>query len=776
MALKKFIAFLMLMFAPAIFAAGDDEAARVAVRGTVVDQNQAVVAGASLTATPVGGGRPTSAVSGSGGEFSLMLDFGEYDLRVTAPGFAAAVRRISVKPGETASVAIALAVAESIVSVTVTTGGDYQGGAISSATRTATPLLDIPQSVSVTGRQQMNDQLVTGIADIVRYQPGVTQHQGEGNRDQVVIRGQSSSADFFANGVRDDVQYYRDVYNVDRVELLRGPNALAFGRGGGGGVVNRVTKEAEVGAFREFFFEGGSFGEARATGDVNQNFGDRIAFRLNGIAERAGSFRHEVSRRRFGLNPTVTFTPDDRTRITASYEFFRDRRIADRGITSFGGRPADVPIGTFYGNPDDSHVRADVHLAGASFERQFGRLNLRTRLVYGDYDRFYQNYVPGAVNYSKTLVTLTAYNNATRRRNFFDQTDLTYITSTGPFRHTLLGGFEIGRQVSDNYRQTGYFNSLMTSIQVPYADPQTSVPVTFRQSASDADNRVGVQLASAFVQDQIEVTRYVIVTAGLRFDYFDLDFRNNRNGDTLRRIDRLVSPRLGIVIKPVSSLSLYGSYSVSHLPSSGDQFSSLTTLTQQVKPESFRNLEGGVKWDIRPTLSLTAAIYRLDRTNTRSVDPNDPTHIIQTGSQRTNGFEVSLAGQITRRYSVTGGYAFQDAFISNATAAAPAGAIVAQVPRHSFSLWNKYNFTSRLAAGLGVVNRSDMFAAIDNTVVLPAYTRLDGAVYYTFNERFRLQANIENLTNVQYYANANNNTNISPGSPIAVRVGLITRF
>ena len=776
MCFKKLVilAFVICMSIGLVGAA--DDADRVAVRGRVVDPHQAAVAGASLTATPVEGGQSASAVSDADGEFRLMLDAGGYDLEVNAAGFATAARRIRVRPGEAASIAIELAIAESTVSVTVTASGDYQSGAISSATRTPTALLDLPHSVSVTGRQQMNDQLVTGITDLVRYQPGITSHQGEGNRDQVIIRGQSSSADFFANGVRDDVQYFRDVYNVDRVELIRGPNALAFGRGGGGGVVNRVTKDAEFASFREFLVEGGSFGEIRATGDLNQTLGKRFAFRLNGVAERAGSFRDDVSRRRFGMNPTFTFTPDDRTRITASYEFFRDRRTADRGITSFGGRPVDLPIGTFYGNPDDSHVRADVHLFGGSFERQFGRLNLRSRLLYGDYDRFYQNYVPGAANTSQTLVTLTAYNNATRRRNFFDQTDLTYITNTGPVRHTLLGGFEIGRQVSDNYRQTGYFNNLTTSIQVPFADPQTSVPVTFRQSASDADNRVGVQIASAFVQDQIEITRFVIVTAGVRFDYFDLDFRNNRNGEALRRIDRLVSPRLGVVVKPVSTLSLYASYSVSHLPSSGDQFSSLTTLTQQVKPESFRNLEGGVKWDIRPTLSLAAAVYRLDRTNTRSVDPNDPTQIIQTGSQRTNGFEVSLNGQITRRYSLTGGYAFQDAYISNATAAAPAGAIVAQVPRHSFTLWNKYSLTSRLAAGLGVISRSDMFAGIDNTVVLPAYTRLDAAVYYTFNERFRLQANIENLTNVRYYANANNNTNISPGSPIAVRVVLITRF
>jgi catecholate siderophore receptor len=230
------------------------------------------------------------------------------------------------------------------------------------------------------------------------------------------------------------------------------------------------------------------------------------------------------------------------------------------------------------------------------------------------------------------------------------------------------------------------------------------------------------------------------------------------------------------VLKPVEQLSLYGSYSVSYLPSSGDQFSLLTNVTQQVKPESFENYEVGVKWNIRHNISLTSALYRLDRTNTRATDPNDPTRIIQTGSQRTNGFEVGVNGSITDKWSMVGGYAFQDAFITSATTAAIAGKQVAQVPHHSFTLWNKYQLLPRLGLGLGLVNRSDMFAAIDNSVVLPGYTRADAAAYYTFNENWRLQANIENVLNRRYFVNANNNTNISFGSPTAVRVGLVARF
>jgi len=304
----------------------------------------------------------------------------------------------------------------------------------------------------------------------------------------------------------------------------------------------------------------------------------------------------------------------------------------------------------------------------------------------------------------------------------------------------------------------------------------TSVPVTFRQIATDADNRVRVNLVASYIQDQIEINKYLQFVAGARFDYFDLKFHNNRNNTDLRRIDQLVSPRFGVVIKPVADLSLYGSYSVSYLPSSGDQFSSLTSLTEQVKPEKFTNYEIGAKWDINPDLTFTSALYRLDRTNTRSIDPNDPTRIVQTGSQRTNGFEAGVTGRLTRAWTLTGGYALQDAFITRATASARLDAKVAQVPHHNFSVWNKYDFTRRFAAGLGVIKRSDMFASIDNTVMLPGYFRFDAAAYYTFNEIWRLQANIENLFDKRYYLNADNNTNISPGSPLAVKVSLNARF
>ncbi|HEY6802539.1 MAG TPA: TonB-dependent siderophore receptor [Pyrinomonadaceae bacterium] len=766
---------LLALFAIAIPANAQIDKAS-AIHGKVLDIDRAAISGATVTAQQIGSDKTFSATTDENGEFTVSLRPGEYSVRVTASGFSEVVKTVTLTSSRSASLEVILQVSGVAGSVTVLGSGEYETQSVASATKTLTPLRDVPQSVTVVTKEQIADQQMQSIADVVRYTPGLAVHQGENNRDQVIIRGQSTSADFFLNGVRDDVQYYRDIYNVERLETLKGPNAMIFGRGGGGGVINRVTKEANFSRLAELSVTGGSFYNRRVSGDLDQAINDKVDFRLNSVYENSNSFRDFVNLNRFGINPTFTFLPTKSTRFTLGYDFARDRRTADRGMTSFQGRPADVDISTFYGNPDDSHVRSNVNILTGTYEQHFGRFNLHNRTLYGDYDRFYQNYVPGATNAAKTLVALTAYNNATKRKNLFTQTDLTFSGSTGSVKHTLLGGTEFGRQLTDNFRNTGFFNNSLTTIQVAYNNPTIATPVTFRQAAADADNHLTTNLAAAYAQDQIELSRYVQVVAGVRYDYFGLRFHNNRNGDTLDRVDNLVSPRVGLVVKPVSQVSLYGSYSVSYLPSSGDQFSSLTTITEQVKPEKFTNYEVGVKWDIRQYLSLTSALYRLNRTNTRSIDPNNPTAIIQTGSQRTNGFEISLNGNPTRQWSIAGGYAYQNAFITTATTAAVAGKQVGQVPHNTLSLWNKYQVTSRLGLGLGIISRSDMFVAVDNAVVVPGYTRADAAVFYSFGEHWRLQGNIENLFDRRYFTNADSNTNISPGSPRALRVGLIARF
>lgn len=739
------------------------------VRGRVLDAT-----GAGIPAAHVKAGSWT-AVTNADGNYAIPLPPAQYTITAVKAGFLENCRIVDIVAEDVTDADITLQVAPVRGAITVSESAGYLAPSSSTATRTLTPLRDVPQSVAVVTHEQIRDQLMTSIGDVVRYIPGITAVQGENNRDQVVIRGNNSTADFFINGIRDDVQYFRDLYNLDRVEALKGPNAMIFGRGGGGGVINRVTKEAGFTPIREVTLQGGSFNNKRFLSDFDQPLSQKAALRFNALYENSGHFRDGVNIERYGLNPTLTLLASARTRIVLGYEHFYDSRIADRGIPSFFGRPADAPISRFFGNPDESPSRARVNLGMATVEHQRGRLNLRNRSLLGDYDKYYQNFVPGALNAAQTLVAISSYNSATQRRNFFNQTDITYGLSTGPIRHMLLWGLEAGRQSTSNLRNTAYFNNA-TSILVPYSNPAISSPVSYRQSATDANNNVRTNVGATFLQDQIELSRYVQVIAGVRIDHFDLNFHNNRTDESLRRIDNLLSPRAGIVFKPASLLSLYGNYSVSYLPSSGDQFASLTTITQQVKPEKFTNYELGLKWDVHRYLSLTTAVYRLNRTNTRATDPNDPTRILQTGSQRTNGYEVGMNGTVTRSWKIAGGYAYQDAFITSATTAALAGAQVAQVPHHTFSFWNSYQFVPRVGAGIGILNRADMFAAIDNTVTLPGYTRADAALYVFLNEKVRVQANVENLTNKRYYLNADGNNNIAPGFSRAVRIGITARF
>src|SRR5262245_3245705 len=472
------------------------QSAKPLLRGKALDPAGAPIAGARITAVPEGRGGGSSTVSDQSGEFSLALDPGNYTIKIGAQGFLEVARTLSIKDNDSGYLEVSLEIATRRDMVVVTDTNTYQAPLITSGARTLTPLRDLPQSIAVVTREQIKDQQMLSIGDVVRYVPGITAHQGENNRDQISFRGNSSSADFFLNGVRDDVQYYRDLYNLERVEVLRGPNAMIFGRGGGGGVINRVTKEAGFTPLREISLLGGSFNNKRVAMDFDHPFNDKVAFRANGMYENSKSFRNRVDLERYGVNPTLTFAPDKQTTFAFSFERFVDTRVADRGISSFQGRPLDIDISTFFGNPDDSHVRAHVNLGTATVEHLASKWIIRNRTQFGDYDRFYQNYAPGAVSADKTQVTLTAYNNATQRQNVFNQTDVTYAAKTGRIRHTILGGAEFGLQLTDNFRNTGFFNNTATSVSAPLASPTINIPVTFRQSATDADNHLKTKIAA----------------------------------------------------------------------------------------------------------------------------------------------------------------------------------------------------------------------------------------------------------------------------------------
>ncbi|HYG46527.1 MAG TPA: TonB-dependent siderophore receptor [Allosphingosinicella sp.] len=663
---------------------------------------------------------------------------------------------------------------------------EYGAQETCTATRTCTDVKDVPQSLSVISESQIEDQALRSIADVLMYVPGATPGTGEGNRDQITLRGNNTTADFFVNGVRDDVQYFRDLYNAERIEVLRGPNAMIFGRGGGGGVVNRVTKRSSFRPYREFAAQGDSEGGFRLTGDLDQPFGEDVGLRLNGVYENGESFRRGVELERYGVNPVLGASFGD-TRIDLSYEYFHDRRTADRGVPAFLGRPLRGFDRTFFGDPEQSFAEVDAHIVSLAVEHRFSdAVTLRNRTSFGDYDKFYQNIFPGAVNAAGTQVALSAYNDTLKRQNLFSQTDLVVDGDLGGLSHTLLLGFELGRQDTVSRRRNGFFVSAANpngvgSINVPLTSPTIEADVIFLPVNNNAArtpanfNEGDASVLAFYAQEQLRLSDHFEIVAGLRYDRFKLDVLSRNTGLTFSRTDNLLSPRLGLIAKPIPELSLYASYSRSYLPSAGDQFSSLDATSESLKPERFDNYEVGAKWEPIPGLLATIALYRLDRTNTRALDPVTNLTVL-TGAQRSKGLEIGLERNVTDKWQISAGYALQEAEITRTTAAAPKGREVPLVPRHQFSVWNRYNFNKALGFGLGVIAASKSYASISNQVVLPSYARVDAAVFYQLSDGIEAQVNVENLFGADYFPTAHSDNNIAPGAPVTGRGTLRFRF
>ena len=668
----------------------------------------------------------------------------------------------------------------------------YGAHSTGSATRTDTPLVDVPQAVSVVTERQIDDQAMRSVADVLRYVPGTMVGQGEGHRDQITIRGNNSTADFFVDGLRDDIQYYRPLYNLQRVEVLRGPNAMIFGRGGGGGVINRVTKtplfESRIGASGSI----DTFGAWYVDADLNQPLSDSVAARLNAVYEEFGNHRDVFGGRLIAVNPTLRFLPGENTGINLSYEYVDDERVVDRGIPSEQPGTVADPAGplrgfrdTFFGVPGVNQLGFEGHILRGTVEHRFTpELTLVSRLLYADYDKFYRN------AFAATAVTTTAggvrqvgiegYFDGFQRENLFSQTDLVWEAATGAVRHTLLAGFEYGRQNTGNQRLNGFFDSGVPTTQggrrttVNLTNPMAIPPVTFRPGAGQRATESDAGILAFYVQDQVEIGPFEIV-AGLRYDRFEIDVTDFITAVTTSRTDNLWSPRLGLIFHPVENVSLYASYSRSYLPQSGDQFNSLDVTGANLEPERFDNYELGVKWQPRQDLLLSAALYQLDRTNTRAPGAA-PGTIVATGEQRSRGLELEAVGQITPAWQVSLGYALQDAEITETTSAAPAGREVAQVPRHQIALWTRYDFSPGIGAGLGVHHQSESFASISNAVVLPSYTRVDAAIFFAISDQIEAQVNVENLLDESYFPTAHNDNNISTGAPLAARGTLRVRF
>ena len=659
---------------------------------------------------------------------------------------------------------------------------DYRTRASSTATKTDTPLQDIPQAISIVTAQQIADQGLHSMAEVLRTVPGATVASGEGHRDQILLRGQNTTADFFVDGLRDDSQYYRGLYNLDRVEVLKGPNAMIFGRGGGGGVINRVTKKADSAR---------SFGGAAATldshgawsgaVDANAPLGGGLAGRINAVYETFDSFRDHVDGHRIGINPTLGWDLGEATRIDLSYEYSRDRRTVDRGVPSQDGRPWTGDRKRFFGDPDVNRMRFDGHVGDLALTHRFSdSLRWTAKGRVGTTDKFYGNAFAATAVAADGTVGLEAYTSGADRDFVQLQNDLVADFDTGPIRHTLLVGADYSGARTRSSRQQGYFDgaplaqtaSSRRRLIIPLAMSDDLPAITFRDGVTAAtDGRSNATAWGLYVQDQAKIGEHVEIIAGLRRDWFDLDYRNLISGAELTRKDALWSPRLGVVLKPVPSLSLYGSWSKSFLPQSGDQFSSLTVDTAALAPEKFVNREIGLKWAATPTIDITLAAYRLDRTNTRATDPVTLLTVL-TGAERSKGIEASITGRILPHLSIAASAALQKARLTRTTTAAPAGREVASVPHFTASLWGRYDVSERVGFGAGIYHQSKMFASISNAVTVAGYTRADAAVFVALTDRIEAQVNVENLFDKRYIGLVHTDNNLNPGTPRTVRGAL----
>lgn len=664
----------------------------------------------------------------------------------------------------------------------------YVAGATSTFTKTNTRVQDIPHTINIVTKEQIEDQGHESLGQALQYVPGVTVQQGEGHRDQITIRGQETTADFFTDGVRDDIQYYRDLYNIEAVEVLKGPAALVFGRGGGGGIVNRVTKKAEWRDIREATINFGMYDRKRTTIDVGGAANDNVALRLNAMYEESENFRDFFELERYGINPTLAIRLTPKTLFRASYQYHNDDRTVDRGVPSVAAtdRPLRGFQDEFFGNPAASFSTFEGHVATATLEHKFDfGLGFRQHISYNHYDKFYQNIMAGSQvdafgNFEIGGVVgdndRGGYNSDTDRESFFSQTEFSYQFNTGDMvRHTVAFGADFAWQDSRNTRFVPFYaaptngaNGLVLNIN----NPTDFTPVSFPTQTRDRNTDVRTQ--GYFIQDQIEITKYLEVIAGVRFDRFEIDFFNALNGDRLSRTDNEVSPRIGVVVKPTTNLSLYSSWSKSFQPSAGDQFDNLAG-SDDLEPEEFENREIGFKWAMLPRLYLTGALFHLDRKN-QPVTINATT--VAAGETETRGGEVALTGYITDKWQINMGYAH---IISEITdngdnGNGRLGNSVESSPINQFSVWSRYQFTKMFGAGVGVVHQSEFFPTIANSVIVPSFTRVDAALYLDVNENWSAQVNFENLFDTNYFASAHNNFNISPGAPFSVYGTIRAKF
>jgi catecholate siderophore receptor len=622
------------------------------------------------------------------------------------------------------------------------------------------PIRDIPQSITVVPQELMQQQGVSSLQDALRNVTGISFQAGEGGGaqgDNLSLRGFNARNDLFLDGVRDQGSYFRDVFNTEAVEVLKGPSALYFGRGTTGGVINQVSKLPRLESFYGGTLSLGNGFLFRVTGDVNQRLNETTAFRVNFMGHLDEIVdRDEVEDTRIGIAPSVTFGLGTSTQLTLSYFLQHEDNIPDYGLPFLFGKPPDVRRENFYGLAREDTEDTWVNIGTLRLDHRFNeQLSLRNTLRYSRVDR---EAFPSPPRISGTptpatplsqIVVAPAHPGRDTTEDILDnQTDLTARFDTFSFKHTLVTGLEIG---TEDFNATRFaFSNVPTT---PLLDPNPVRDTSRMTRSVSAMTETSTVLFGVYATDTIKLLPQLDLVGGVRWDLFDAEFKNRITGEKFDRTDKMWSYRAGLVFHPWPTHSYYFSAGNSFNPSA--EALALAANNVDTAPEENQSYEIGGKVDLLGGgLSLQAALFRTEKTNARTPDPVTGLQVLE-GEQRVQGFEVGVVGRPLPSLNVFLGYTYLDSEILESNEVVDGVSVVGNempnAPTHSFSLWTSYDFLERWQVGTGIYYVGERFANNANTNVAPSHVRWDLSVGYQINRNIQLRLNAINLTDELYF-------------------------
>lgn len=641
----------------------------------------------------------------------------------------------------------------------------------STATRTSTPVRYVPQAIDSIKTSNVANYGTNDIGDALSGMPNVSS-SADTRFDSLRIRGFDASNDFYLDGIRDDSQYKRDLHNIERVEVLKGPAAVLYGRGSQGGIVNRVSKMPEFGRRSTIEAQAGSEDLRSLYADLSTDPSENISLRLNMGNMDENSFRDGVSGNRQLFAPSMSWqlTPD--LNWLVQYEYSRYNRTPDRGIPGVNGRPADVGRDTTYGNDHDFIDDKSQ--------------SLRSKLTYEINDNWQLRQTLGVFNLDSDFdnTYLTGYTPATNKvtrqhwqqdlttRNVYNNLELEGGFDTFGLEHRLLTGIEIGSQRRDPTLYNAATGRTPGAQPVPSLDlynPNRDLRHTGSMQVSSSSH-TEVESRAVYVQDQLRLNDQWQVLAGLRYDTFDIESTNKLRNISEDRDSHSTSPRVGLVWTPLQNHSFYASWSKTFSPVGGGLIGitpGAAGNTNDLSPELTKQKELGVKSDwFDDRLSTTLAIYDLELYNRRTTDPNDPTLTVMSGLQRSRGIELTATGNLVGNWYLRGGIGLQDAKIEKDNNGLE-GKRINNVAKHNGSLFLTWKPEMGWYGETGLTLVGQRYADNANTTVLPGYGRWDALVGYRFKD-WDLRAALNNITDREYYASATSQYQIQPGAPRSV--------